>query len=77
MSEYPSSTGVQAKIRRWFDDPSNALIAKPSPEKWLWMYSAILFGSSLCTSGQPVRNRHSSSTASQLRHTGVTVAPCT
>jgi hypothetical protein len=27
MSEYPSSTGVQAKIRRWFDDPSNALIA--------------------------------------------------
>src|SRR6185312_12876884 len=47
MSEYPSSTGVHAKISRWFDDPSNALIAKPSPEKWLWMYSAILSGSPL------------------------------
>jgi len=35
MSEYPSSRGAQVKIRRWFDDPSNALIAKPSPEKWL------------------------------------------
>ena len=35
MSEYPSSRGVQVKIRRWFDDPSNALIAMPSPEKWL------------------------------------------
>ena len=77
MSEYPSSRGVQVKIRRWFDDPSNALIAKPSPEKWLWMYSAILSGSSLRASGHPVRKRHSSSTASQFRHTGVTVAPCT
>ena len=33
------------------DDPSNALIAKPRPEKWLWMCSAILSGSSLRASG--------------------------
>ena len=77
MSDTSSSTGVQAKIRRWFDEPSNALTAKPKPEKWLWIRNAIVFGSSLVTSGQPVRNRHSSSTCSQCRHTGVTVAPCT
>ena len=34
-------------------------------------------GSSLRASGQPVRKRHSSSTCSQRRHTGVTLAPWT
>src|SRR6478735_4885366 len=29
MSDTSSSTGVQAKISRWFDEPSNTLIAKP------------------------------------------------
>ena len=77
MSDTSSSTGVQAKISRWFDEPSKTLIANPSPEKWLWMRSAILSGSSLRASGQPVRKRHSSSTFSQCRQTGVTVAPCT
>ncbi|BBY16899.1 hypothetical protein MLIT_24910 [Mycolicibacterium litorale] len=37
MSDTSSSTGVQAKISRWFEEPSKTLTAKPSPEKWLWI----------------------------------------
>ncbi len=77
MSECSSSTGVVANTRRYCAEPSNALIAPPTPKKWLWMRSAIALGSSLRVSGQPVRKCTSCSTISQSISTGVTDAECT
>ena len=77
MFDSSSSTGVHAKMSRWFDWPSNTLMAPPRPNMLLWIRSAILSGSSLAASGQPVRKRHSWSTMFQSSSFGVTVARCT
>ena len=77
MSECSSSTGVVANTSRYCAAPSNALIAPPTPKKWLWIPNAIASGWLPRASGQPVRKWTSWSTISQSRRTGVTDAECT
>jgi hypothetical protein len=43
-SECSSTTGVVADTSRYFAEPSNALIAPPTPTKWLWIPIAIASG---------------------------------
>ena len=49
----------------------------PNPASQLWIRSDMASGSSLRTSGQPVRNFQIGPSGSQSRATGATVAWCT